>query len=140
MKELKNEVFISVLMEDLIKITQFVTEKKKLKGTFDENQYNYEHTMQKIKIMNSTFMSSLSQWKNKFLEKPNFLKFCTNMLSPVGKNGGEETEFSIGKRVNNFSARIKSETFSDPLNTHINCINQTQRKKGLSKEELLFGY
>jgi len=77
MKELKNEVFIKVLMSDFTKIIQFITEKKKMKGTYDENKYNYDKLMKKIKMMDCTFMSSVSQWKNSLIEKPkpNFLLF-----------------------------------------------------------------
>ena len=55
MKELKNEVFIEALVKDFVRIVQFITEKKKLKGTFDEANLNFENTMKRLKKQRCIF-------------------------------------------------------------------------------------
>lgn len=63
MRDLKSEIFIEVLMEDLVKIIQYIIDKKKLKGTYDESNYKYERIMKRVKKLNSTHRSNLSSWK-----------------------------------------------------------------------------
>jgi len=82
-KELSNDVFINVLVKDLVKIVQFISEKKVLKGTSDECKYNYEKIMKRVNKMNCTFFSSLSnfnQEKNETHAK-SFFEFASNAFS-----------------------------------------------------------
>ena len=55
MKDIKNEVFIDALVKDFVPIVQFITDKKKMKGTYDEAKLNFETTMKKIRKQRWTF-------------------------------------------------------------------------------------
>ncbi|CAI2361158.1 unnamed protein product [Moneuplotes crassus] len=139
MRELPNEVFISVLMDDFLKVIQYLIDKKKMKGTFDETKYNQEKI--KMQIMNATYRSSLSDWKKEGQGKssPNFFQFCLSKLSPNEKKGPQKSDYSLYKRSVNNSAR-KLEKNTDSLSiSRFNSIN-SYRKKTLNKEDLLFGY
>jgi len=50
-------------MEDFVKITQFLVDKKKMKGTYDEEKFQYEKLVKKIKAISCTFKNSQSNKK-----------------------------------------------------------------------------
>ncbi|CAI2385608.1 unnamed protein product [Moneuplotes crassus] len=141
MGELPTEIFISVLMEDFLKIIRYIVKSKIKKGTFDETKYYHKEMIKKIQVMNATYRSSLSGWNLNDKDKPssNFFHFCTKKLSPSEKKPSEREDYALYPRSINKSVRNKSEQKDDSLKLSLKSVVKSNRKT-LNKKELLFSY
>lgn len=135
-------------MDDLVKVIQFIIEKKKMKGTYDESNYNYESIIKKVKKLNCTFQSTKTAFRDsKDENRTNFFEFATAVLSSgsgitsgTGKVANEaDGESSPSKRRP--TIHTKSDLQAElPTNPKM-IFNTPQRgKKGISETDLLFGY
>ena len=69
MKEIKHDIFIQKFVKDFVRIIQFITEKKKLKGTYDEANISFENAMKRVKKHKWTF-SDVNQQKKSEDQEP----------------------------------------------------------------------
>jgi hypothetical protein len=73
----------SRLMDDIVKIVQYIKDKKQLKGTNDECKIRYENIIKKIQRNNVSFINTTSSLDKEDEEKQfkNFFEFATVALS-----------------------------------------------------------
>jgi len=103
MKDIHNDVFVDVFTPDFVKITQFIIEKKKMKGTYDETAYNYASIMKRINKYKWRFQQrQQSQVNNDKNEEPrkSFFEFATTILEPkLGKQSHEVVENTLNANM-----------------------------------------
>ncbi|CAI2360724.1 unnamed protein product [Moneuplotes crassus] len=141
MRELPTEIFISVLMEDFLKIIRCIFDKKIKKATFEEPNHGYRKPLSKIHAINTTCTDTLLNWNQneKDESSSNFLQFCSMKFSPIAKKPSDRTEYAFYPRSIKQSARKKPKQNEVSLKLNLNPL-ANRNSKNLNKNDLLFSY
>ena len=136
LKDTKDDELLKTLSFDLSTIIQFISKKKKIKGTHDDVQYRYKRLMKRLsKIKKQVRLKSGSRDEEPKNSTNNFFEFMTQALVSNNNSSkmsvdssieqwGEDTPTSTTRKISNFGISNRKNSLSyKPNDSTISLIN-----------------